>query len=348
MNHSSGPNEPNKPTVDPSDPVIKERIVQNIRDKIDSDGFDGYKISLRYIREYLRDIGLDIDKNGFIIRKNSGEYAVPYTFVEDLVREYEKDEDESVFEAFFRPTTDERVYGWDRSRVHLTDLHSTVKIDDKYHPVRYSFFKMGSFHARLLSRFKTIMEWSNIIKDENIDDDGTWITIAKDSDKQLKLNCMNLNCQFRGDLSDFDGNLDHSPICPDCGGEWDADNITVCTICCSWYWGTYFNGDSIHAEPACANCGANMEHLENINRYSEVDSYADVINKNRPEYAVIGVNENNDKIETFEYTSNRDVAKNKKENIKKRAIRLYDNVTSVKIIELEEFNSVTKYERSDS
>lgn len=345
---------PNTPSLEPSEPEIERMLAQDAMNKIKNDGFDGIQIYLPYVKDYLHKHGLDVDENGFIINKESGEHATPYIFIEDLVSEYVKDDDESIFDAFFRPVTDDLAYGWNEHRVHLTDLHSVIKTSDgESHPVRDGSFNIAKLHATLETRFKTITGWSDIVKKENIDKNGQWLGMAKgfdesnETENELEINCINPDCGYSGSVSSWSGNEHTSPVCPECDGEWDSEGISVCTLCETWYWGQYFEGESIHAKPACANCGADMEYIERILRYDDVDSFEELVKNNRPKYSVVGIDEDGDIDYTFDHCDTKADAMDEKSfaedisgtsgfnDVEKVEVRERDCVTSVSQYELD-------------
>lgn len=339
---------PNEPSVPPSEPEAERRIVEGVLNSAKNGKFDGILIHLPFVREYLQEMGLDVDSDGFIIDAETGEYSVPYTFVDELVQEYVKDEDESVFDAFFRPVTHDRVYGWDNKRLHLSDLHTVIKTEDGAHPVRDDSFDIAEFHATLETGFSVMMGWSDIVKKENITENGQWLAFAKESDSELELNCLNPNCNYSGSPTSWDGDEHIEPECPDCGGKWDSDGITVCTICEHWYWGTHFAGESVYAEPACANCGEDMEYLERVHRYDNVTSFEELVESTRPNYTVEGLDDENNVQYVFDHTETEEEAVEQKElgeDISGGSA--FENVESVRIRERAEVGEVDYHERTD-
>ena len=340
---------PNQPSVSPSEPEIKRRTAESAMQDAKNGEFDGVQVYLPYVKEFLKEYGLDVDSKGFVINRDTGEYAVPYVFVDELVKEYVKGEDESIFDAFFRPVTDDRVYGWDNQRLHLSDVHSVIETEDgSSHPIRDGYFDVAELHARLETGFRLMMSWSDIVKKEDIDDSGRWLGIAKESDEDLELSCMNLDCGHTGVLSGWNGNEHSSPECPECGGDWDSDGITVCTICENWYWGTYFAGEGMYAEPACANCGADMEYLERVSRYDDLNSFDELVRENQPECSVFGLNNEGDIVYTFDHTETWDEAVEEKqfaENIAGGSA--FDEVETVAIHERNDLDTVNHHERED-
>lgn len=331
---------PDQPMVPRSEPETEQRVAEVMIEKIENKEFDGIKIGLPYAREYLQEHGLDIDEDGFIISSETGEYVTPYTFVDELVKEHVKGEDESIFDAFFRPVTHERVYGWDNERLHLSDLHSVIRTEDgESHPVRDDAFNISALYARLETGFNVVMGWSDLIKNEGIDENGNWLHISKESEESTVLNCQNPNCGFSARISEWDDNEDDHICCPECHGPWDDKNITVCTICGHWYWGTNYSGESIYAEPTCANCGCDMSHLERISRYDDVESLEAVAQNKSPDYSVFGVSKDNEVVYTFAHTDSWDEAVDEKD-LAKDTISLGSAFEEVDCVEIRERESI--------
>lgn len=340
---------PDQPSVPMSEPEAEQRMMDEFTREAENGEFDGIKIHLPFAKEYLAEKGLDVDDEGFIIRSDTGEYAVPYVFVDDLVKEFTKDQDESVFDAFFRPVTHEKVYGWDNERIHLSDLHGVITTDDgKSHPVRDGHFDIAEFHARLETAFRVVMGWSDIMKEENLDEHGRWLGYAKESEEDLTLTCMNSDCNYSGTLDSWDGDEYVEPVCPDCGGVWDSDDITVCTICESWYWGTHFEGDTMYAEPACPNCKADMEYLERVYRYDSTKDYEEIVAEEKPSYTVVGLGENENVVYNFDYLDTWEEAVDEKEFAESMVDgTAFEDVEKVAIYELDPVEEVTYYQRDD-
>lgn len=307
--------QPNTPSVSPSEPEIEQRVAKEALNKISNDGFDGIKIHLPYVKKYLNEHNLDTDCKGFIIDKETHEYSTAYVFVEELVSEYVKDDDESIFDAFFRPVTDKRVHGWDETRVHITDLHSIITTNDgNSHPIKDDSFNIAKLHARLETGFKVVMSWSDIVQKENIDENGLWLGLAKDpinpneSKDELEINCMNPECGYVGNVSKWNGNTHTNPECPDCGSAWNSEGISVCTICENWYWGMNFEGESPYSVPTCVNCGEDIEYIERVLRYDEVDDLIELIKGNKPKYNIVGLDSDNNVIYTFDRCESKEEA----------------------------------------
>ena len=335
---------PNRPTVNPSEPEKERMLFEKAMNDIKNGEFDGVIIDLPFAREFLRSKGLDADDNGFIVSAETGEYETPYVFVEDLMEEHVRSEDESIYDAFFRPVTDDRVYGWDNNRIHLSDLHSIATTSDgESHPVRDSSFDIAELHARLETGFGVVMGWSDVVKDNQFKTEGRWLQIAKESDETLSLNCLNPNCECDEEVSDWDGEK-NTPKCPYCGGWWDDKDITVCTVCGNWYWGTYFEGESVYAEPACANCGCDMEHLEHVSRYDDVNSLEQVANEEGPDFSVYGIGDNGEIVYDFAHTDTRDKAVDQKELGESMKSGVFDEVEAVEIRERDTIEDVEYYE----
>lgn len=333
---------PNKPTVQPSEPEIERMLAKSAINKVKNDGFDGIQVYLPYLESYLQYHSLTLDNNGYIIHQSNGEHAVPYVFVDDLVCEKVKGDNESFFDAFFRPVTHEKVHGWNEERIHATDLHSVIKTDDgKSHPIRDGVFEIGDMHASLESRFKIVTGWSDIVKKHNIDENGQWLGVAKGFDESnknntLNINCMNPDCGYSGEISSWNGNEHTDPECPECDGKWDSDGISLCTICGSWYWGRNYQGETIYAEPVCANCGEDMEYIERITRYDDINSFEQVIEDNRPNYSIVGLNDNGEKEYVFDYCESKDEADKRKEISEKTSSVAFDEVEEVVIREMDD------------
>lgn len=337
---------PTEPSISPSEPEVENRLVNEAINKIKNGEFDGIEIYLPYAKKFLHEHNLDIDEDGFLIDLDTGDYSVPYVFVDELVNEYVKDDNESVFDAFFRPVTDDRVYGWNDKRVHLTDLHAVITTDNgRSHPICDHSFDIAEFHAKLETRHRVIMGWSDLVKKEDLNKNGQWLGIAKESEENLNINCINPDCNYRGCISSWHGDINTSPECPDCNGKWDSDGISVCTICESWYWGTHYEGESIYAEPVCANCGADMEYIERVSRYDNINGFESLVENNKPKYTVIGLDENDEVEYTFEYCETKDDAEDAKElaeDISESSA--FEKIESVKIQKRDLDTNVTNYE----
>lgn len=334
---------PDRPTVNPSEPEVEKMLFKKVMKDLERGEFDGIIVDLPFAKEFLRSRGLDVDSEGFIVSSETGDYKTPYVFVDDLVEEHLREEDESIYDAFFRPVTDDRVYGWDNERLHLSDLHSiAITSDGEPHPVRDDSFDIAEFHARLNTGFGIVMGWSDIVKNNDFESKGKWLRVAKESEEKLELNCLNPKCECSKHVSNWNGERD-SPKCPECGGWWDDKDITVCTICSSWYWGTYFEGESMYAEPSCANCGADMEHLENVSRYDSSKSLKAVAENNRPSYSVYGLGEQGDIVYTFSHVDTWEEAVDEKELAKSMSSGVFEEVKSVSIKERVEVDEVTRY-----
>lgn len=339
--------QPNTPSISPSEPEIEKTLMKEAMEKISNDNFAGIKINLPYLKQYLHEHNLDTDSNGFIIDKESGEYSTAYIFVEDLISEYVKDDEESIFDAFFRPVTDERVHSWSETRVHITDLHSVITTSDGCsHPIKDDSFDIAKLHAHLETGFKFVMGWSDLIQKDNIDENGQWLAISKDpfgsneQKEEMNLNCLNPECGYNDYISNWNGNQHTDPECPDCGGKWNSEGISVCTICENWYWGTNFEGESIYAEPVCANCGADMEYIERVSRYDEVDSLEQIIENNKPKYSVVGLNDEGD----VEHTFNHCHSKNKAIEQKEIFSDTINEINTVEIQKLDTEINISKHE----
>lgn len=263
--------QPEGPTVSPSEPELVKRLVENAVDEITS-GERPVKVQLSYVREVLQSVGLDVDEEGFIIFSESGEYSTPYVFERELLQTHIREEDETIFEAFFVPVTHEDVHGHPYERLHLSDLHSVIHADDgKPHPVRSNYFEVEEVWKELERGFTPVMAWSPVIR-ENArleEADIQWVSLAHESEDPLELSCFSPDCEFTGKVGEWDGS-DEVPECPDCGGKWEED-VSVCTACQEWHRGAHWDGDSIYAEPSCPECGAGVEFLEKQRRYDEFD-----------------------------------------------------------------------------
>lgn len=341
-------NGPSGPSVPMSEPERELRIVEKVMEAFQNGEFDGMIIQLPSARDYLGTYNLDVDDEGFIIESETGEYATPYVFVDELVREYTKDEDESIFNAFFRPVTDEKVYGWnwDIPRMHLSDLHAIIPPDELSGevggPVRDGTLDMAKLYARLETGFGVVTGWSDLIKKEGIHEDSRCIRVGKRSEKTLNLNCLSAECSYSAPLSEWDGDEYSSPVCPECGGEWDSQGITVCTVCESWYWGTYFAGESIYAEPVCANCGVDMEYLEQVHRMDEVKDYSELVENEGYNYTVVGIDDEGNDVCTLNRVKTHEDAVEEKE-----IGTIQKGVEEVEIRERDEPVDVTRFVRDD-
>ena len=208
---------PDQPSIKPSEPEQERQFADSVLEQ----SVDAPKIiELSYIRDTLQAVNLDVDSEGFIITTTTGEYATPYIFVEDLVKEYVRDDDESVFEAFFRPVTDDRVVGNYSERMHLSELHSVIPPSDEIEtgkPVSYDWFTFQKLYDRLETGFMNITAWSDVFNSEDVDD-SEWIHIALDSEDPLTLTCLNPQCRYSGSVDVWDTDNGSVPQCPDCGG----------------------------------------------------------------------------------------------------------------------------------
>lgn len=259
---------PNSPSVEPSEPEKEKRMMDSAVDEIKT-ASRRRKVHLSFVRDTLLEVGLDVDDEGFIVDEETGDYAVPYQFSRDRVREYVKDEDESVFDAFFVPTNDDNVYR-QKDRLHLSDMHATLILENgDAHPVPDDWFELSKFHAALETGFPSVTAWSDLVRDGKLDGSSGWISIEISSDAPLELNCFGPECNYSGSVSEWEGEID-DPECPECEGNWD-EHITVCMACQEWHWGTNFEGESRYAEPACPDCGAGVAHLEQQTRYDEFE-----------------------------------------------------------------------------
>lgn len=326
--------QPNQPRVKPSEPE-QERQKKNSLSDFMTNLMDerGKILSLNTIRDNLQSVNLDVDSDGFLIDTETGEYATPYCFVEELVEEYVREDDETIFEAFFRPVTHEKVFTGNK-KIHLSELHSVIPPQDEEtsgHPVSYDWFKFGKLYANLETGFSVITEWSDMVEKEEFNT-SDWVFIRLESDESLSLNCLNPSCLYSGDHSEWDSEEIEGITCPECGGDWKQD-ITVCTICNTWHWGTHFVGESIHSEPSCPQCGT-QEHnyLYNYTRHTEHNSFEEAVTNESPDYKLIGVSESGQHVKTLEYFDTFDEAKEQKDRTGDIPPRVYDEISEVKIV----------------
>lgn len=233
MSHPTGPQGPTGPRVEASEPEKEQRLAEYALDKL-SDGDFQRLVELSYVKDFLQEFGLDVDDDGYIIRMDSGEYATPYTFCRELVRETVQDDGESIADAFFVPETSERVIGRSSGRLHLRDLHTVVSTDDGVaHPVRDDFFNIIEMKRTLGVRYMAVTAWTSVL-DSSIYEDSTFVSLGLESDEPLVLRCFNPECEFAGEVEEWDTE-NRKPMCPNCGGDW-TEEIAVCTACQEWHW----------------------------------------------------------------------------------------------------------------
>lgn len=267
---SEFPTTPPSPTVPPSEPEREKQFVKNTIKKAAEERLQ--VIELSAAAEYLYKYNLHLDEDGFL-RNSENEYAVPYIFQEKLLDETDSPADD-VFNDYFKPLTDcpEYTDPTYSEKIHLTDL-VTIFVDEEEtpHPVKDDVFAAEKLFKRTGLLYTTVTSWSSVYNrfgfGEGLQDLKTLQvrTYGLEKAPKLKLNCMNTDCGYRSEYSDWDGE-DNDPVCPDCGGEW-LETINECTNCGEWHWGVNMDGDGIYAEPVCPHCSAGMEALTRITRY---------------------------------------------------------------------------------
>lgn len=231
-------------------------------------------IGLKAIRSRLRENGLDVDDDGFIIDMNTGELMEPYTF---SLKAYENHENPSAVEdplsEFCYPETDCSLMGLDYEKVHLTDLHTIYTVDGRSRPIRDDMMALSAQFRHLGMTYDFVCEWSSgvgFVRDLS----DRVISINISFGESVTLNCF--HCDFSGDLSDWSEEYTNEGIeyrCPDCTACWNIHNIQTCTSCQNTFRWEEIVGDdpdasTMHWSPSCPNCDADMSWLHTEDRYS--------------------------------------------------------------------------------
>lgn len=263
---------PSSPSIEPSEPEKEQQIV-DFGMSLLKDPDTPKIISLESVRDYLDAAGLDVDSEGFIVNAESHERVEPYAFDDEAFREADGPSD-NPFKAYYRPESEVGgVLIGAKASVHLSDLHTVYFFDGEPHPIRDDSMNLQEAVARTGVTFPTVvMAWSDAV-DLVRDSDEQIVEIHLESEKPLSLNC--LDCEYTGDVENWEEDSDGDIRCPECNCLWECFNLEVCTSCQTqhrWEDITPEDGGGMYWEPSCPNCNAGCSFLHSEDRYSDMES----------------------------------------------------------------------------
>lgn len=263
MTSPTGPGNPPRPRVHPSELEQDNQLIQAVLEKVD-DNSTRKAIGLNNIIDTLHSVDLDIDDAGFIIQQETGERATPYAYSPQAFHETDSPVD-NVFEAYYRPEEDVTACILSKGEIHLSDLHSIVRLEHGSYPVRDDGIPLRNMIAETGIAFLTITLWSDAFDIAHSDEHPDVIVdhpgLGSDP---VTISC--LRCQFTGEPEDWDGDSD-DPECPDCGGLWDSRGLETCTECETTHWWEDLDHGGYYGTPSCPDCGTGVESLESTTRY---------------------------------------------------------------------------------
>jgi|AntDeeMinimDraft_4_1070355.scaffolds.fasta_scaffold02399_5 hypothetical protein len=266
MPNSDQPPRPDTPTVHPSEPEQERRLLDSAIEAM-GDNSSRRFIGLHSIRDTLVHVGLDVDDNGFIIEKETGEYATPYAYSPDAFRQIESPVDNPL-DAYYRPEENVTLCILSKGCVHLSDLHTVNIVDGKPRPVRDDKMPLAEMHRETGMAFSVVTQWSDaldLIDAGDFPGPDVHLNHPGLADHSITLNC--LRCEFTGDPDEWDGKED-APECPDCGGPWDTRGMEICTACQTTHWWEDIDHGGRYGGPNCPECGAGHETLESQTHYT--------------------------------------------------------------------------------
>lgn len=263
---------PPGPTIEPTEPEKEVRIIDRIINYVLPNPENAKIISAKSIHDYLSSAKLDLDEQGFIIDAETGEYREPYAYDREKFREADGPSD-NPFKAYFSPQKEIHELIEDRDKkIHLTDLHSLYKFNDKIHPIKDDIFNLSRFGGDTGITFPIVTEWSSSIE-LILDPDKKEIYWGKESDEEIHLHCFGKNCGFSGPPKEWEiegekYDYPHTLICPQCSTKWNTRGVEKCEDCGTRRQFEDFEHGGYYGQPYCPDCSGHMEHGETINRYN--------------------------------------------------------------------------------
>lgn len=254
------------PSVPVSEPEQEHRVIESLADLMTDDEARRV-IGLECIRDTLIEAGLDVDDNGFIVRKDTGEYATPYAYDPDAFQEIPSPVDDPL-DAYFSPEEDVSLCILSKGRMHLTDLHTINYVDGEPRPVRDDKMMLQQMMGEIGFAFNTVTQWSDaldLVDQDMVPGPNIHLNHPALSEHTLTLTC--IRCEFTGEPSEWDGEED-APECPECGGPWDTRGLEICTACqTTHWWEDLDHSGGMYGEPTCPDCDAGVQHLESQTHY---------------------------------------------------------------------------------
>lgn len=210
------------PRIEATDAEKQQRAVDSLNMKTSSNRII---IGIPAIRDYLSKYGLDVDSNGFITDQETGELAEPAVYDAEAFQSAPQPNDYNI-SAYFAPTS--TVAFEDKSRIHLSDLHTVIEIDSEPYPVLDNVINVKKAHRDTGIMFRVITAWSAArgITDTKAGTDE--ITINMTDEYVTELSC--LRCQFTANHIEWNGET-NTPVCPECDSNWDVTSISKCSNC---------------------------------------------------------------------------------------------------------------------
>lgn len=254
---------PPGPSIEPSEPEKEIKLVETIIKAIPNPDVPKI-ISIDSAHDYLKSAGLNVNDNGFVVNKKTGEYVEPYAFSRDEFRKTTEVAD-NPFDEYFVPLSETPVVK-NTNKIHLSDVHTIHTFDGSIHPVKDDLFNLSKMARSTGITFSTVTEWSDAIHfvtDTNVPP----IYWAKESDIDMNLNCFGADCDYSGGVSTWEKNDDI--ICPECKTLWDTRGIYNCSECGDTFQSENVIMDEYSGIVSCPNCNSEIGHDNIQTRYSE-------------------------------------------------------------------------------
>lgn len=259
---------PTEPTIPMTRPETTNRIADFLKRQI-TNGESIAIISPSYIGDTLAAVGLDVDADGFIVRAETGDYAVPKGFSPSVFRETDTVSDNPLVDYFVTTDGTDEPFIRERSRLHITDLHSvTTGKDTVAYPIPDDMMMLDELHQKVGIAFSAVTSWSDGVEAVTrfVDEDAR-VRIDIPAENEIHLSCFSPRCSYESPASEWAGTTD-DPRCPECGESWTSD-VTVCLDCQNWHRGTHYEGDAYYTTPSCPDCGADTDRLDIQTRYTD-------------------------------------------------------------------------------
>jgi hypothetical protein len=259
---------PTGPSVEPSEPEVKQQLVDACIDRLDTPGVPTI-IGIGVVRDTLLEVGLDVNEDGFIIDVETGEMVEPYAYSPDKFREIESPVEDPLAEYFY-PESETELLINPKEQIHLSELHSVYPIDGAARPIRDDSMALTKCLVDTGVSFSSVCKWSNALQIVT-ENSKQVLTISIDGENLVNLNC--LDCGFRGLHTEWVRDDEDNLRCPDCNCLWKTLGIEICTACQKKHRWEDITADSDETtsywEPSCPNCDAGLNFLHKQTRSSE-------------------------------------------------------------------------------
>lgn len=244
-----------QPTIEATDIEKEQHAIDSLVESVIEQQDIRVRIELPAAMGLLREYGLTVDENGFVIDNTTNDVVEPAMYDAEKFAAAPQPNEYDVTAYFTKSSS---VIKGEKEKLHLSDVYTVIDVSGTPRPVSDSGINIEKMHRDTGLVFATTTAWSNDVNLEKLKESIETVTIDTQMEPVPELNC--LKCGFQAGICDWHGKT-NSPVCPDCKTDWNVELLHECKECSNAFSDSELMGDDVFATPTCPSCNetSNMQ-----------------------------------------------------------------------------------------